>query len=374
MDDAENETWHLLALHRQFAGKAIALLPLLDHYGSATSLYARARLERRLGFRFRHPVLEEISRGPSREIAARVEKDLVWLSHPQHHLIAWGSAESYPLLLREIPDPPPLLFVDGDLRLLSSRQIAIVGSRNMSAAGRKTATGFAGQLARAGLTITSGLARGIDAAAHTGALEVGGKTIAVLGSGCDVTYPRQNRRLADRIRESGAVVSEFPLGTPGRAENFPRRNRIVTGLSVGTLVVEAASRSGSLISARLAAEQGRDVLAVPGSIFSRQSRGCHQLIKEGARLVESVEDIAEEIGGIEWTAGDNRPSQRPSLPDEVQARLYEALDATPSSVDDLVSRTRLDVPVVLAALIQLEVCGLVESGVGGYARKPDFRA
>ena len=194
----------------------------------------------------------------------------------------------YPELLKQIADPPSILFVQGDVSLLAKWQIALVGSRNPSASGRDTAYEFSRYLAQDGITINSGLAMGIDAASHQGALAAGGKTIAVIGTGLDRVYPAKHRELAHEIASTGAIVSEFALGTSPRAENFPRRNRIISGLSLGTVVVEAAVKSGSLITARMAMEQGREVFAIPGSIHNPLARGCHQLIRQGAKLVENI--------------------------------------------------------------------------------------
>jgi DNA protecting protein DprA len=223
--------------------------------------------------------------------------DLKWLEHPGHHFVAWGSP-LYPTLLAQIPDAPVGLYVRGDPSVLSLPQIAIVGSRNPTPTGRENAHDFAAHLATCGLVITSGFALGIDAASHEGALAAGGKTIAVCGTGLDVDYPKQHRGLAEAIARSGALISEFPVGTPALKSNFPRRNRIISGLAVGTLVVEAAPQSGSLITARLAGEQGREVFAIPGSIHNPLARGCHQLIRQGAKLVETGADIFAELRGI----------------------------------------------------------------------------
>lgn len=219
---------------------------------------------------------------------------LAWLQHDQHHLRILGQS-NYPELLQQISDPPLILYLAGDAELLHQPQLAIVGARKPNMDGFNDARRFAGALAELGWVITSGLAQGIDAAAHQGCLQAGGKTIAVLGTGIDKVYPAANRALYEQILQQGLLISEFPLGTPPRGPNFPKRNRIVSGLSLGLLVVEAALKSGSLISARLANEQGREVFAIPGSIHQAQSKGCHQLIKQGAKLTETIEDIHEEL-------------------------------------------------------------------------------
>ncbi|HHJ80708.1 MAG TPA: DNA-protecting protein DprA, partial [Candidatus Tenderia electrophaga] len=225
-----------------------------------------------------------------------VENDLNWLnSHPDHHIINIHE-QRYPAQLRQIDSAPALLFAIGDSALLSTNQLGIVGSRNPSAGGKENSFHFAQSLSQAGLTITSGMALGIDAAAHKGALANNGKTIAVTGTGLDRVYPARHRQLAHDIATNGTIISEFPIGTPPLPDHFPRRNRIISGLSLGILVVEAAPKSGSLISARLANEQGLEVFAIPGSIHNPLARGCHQLIRQGAKLVETTTDILEELG------------------------------------------------------------------------------
>ena len=230
-----------------------------------------------------------------RNRGAEIEKAVRWAAEPNHAVLTLADA-AYPRQLLEIPDPPALLYVAGDARLLSSPALAVVGSRNATPQGLKNAHAFARAFSDAGLAIVSGLALGVDSEAHRGGLAGRGSTLAVLGTGVDVTYPRRNAPLADEILERGLLVSEFPLGTEPHAGNFPRRNRLISGLARGCLVVEAAVDSGSLITARLAADQGREVFAIPGSIHSPLSKGCHALIKQGAKLVESAEDVLEELG------------------------------------------------------------------------------
>ena len=282
----------------------------------------------------------------------------------------------YPSLLRQIPDPPAALFARGDVTLLASPQLAMVGSRNPSVEGRRNAEEFAAYLVKCGLTITSGMALGIDAASHRGALKGGGRTVAVWGTGLDKAYPPRNRDLAEGIAAQGLIVSEFPPGTPPLPIHFPRRNRIISGLSVGTLVVEAASRSGSLITARLASEQGREVFAIPGSIHNPMARGCHRLLREGAKLVESAADILEELApllGIQTpevalTAAADSAAEAPSEDPEYKL-LLNSLDFAPTSVDALVERTGLTPEVVSSMLLMLELQGHVEASPGGrYSR------
>jgi DNA processing protein len=272
--------------------------------------------------------------------------------------------------LLQIPDSPPLLYIHGNVDILSSLQLSMVGSRNPTVSGRRTAKEFAGCLATAGLTITSGLALGIDAASHTGALDVGKPTIAVMGTGLDRVYPASNRDLAHRIAEHGALVSEFPIGTPPKPENFPQRNRIISGLSLGTLVVEAATRSGSLISARCATEQGREVFAIPGSIHNPLSRGCHALIRQGAKLVETAQDIMDELGSLAAAATSTSSSvsesteHGPELATDYM-QLLDSMGYSNASVDMLVETSGLTPAIVSSMLLQLELKGFIASCPGG---------
>jgi DNA processing protein len=307
------------------------------------------------------------------EHAARdVERDRRWLDAPDRHFVPWYD-ELYPPLLNELADAPVALFVRGDPALLTLPQIAIVGSRNPTPSGRDTAREFAADLARCGLIVTSGLALGVDAASHAGALHAGGKTIAVCGTGLDVTYPASNAELAERIAQDGALVSEFPLGTAPMKQNFPRRNRIISGLALGTLVVEAALRSGSLITARLAAEQGREVFAIPGSIRNPQTRGCHRLIRQGAKLVEIPQDIFDELrplaGALARLAQTLKTTNREPKTDGLLHKghqiLLDALGFEPAGVDLLVERTGLRADEVASMLLMLELEGRVESYPGG---------
>ncbi len=296
----------------------------------------------------------------SQDIRERAAAALAWLEQPDHHLLMWDDPR-YPALLAELPDAPPLLFVAGDVDLLERPQLAIVGSRRASRPGLDTAQSFARSLARGGFVITSGLALGIDGAAHLGALEAGGATVAVLGTGLRCIYPHRHKALAERIaREGGALVSELPLDSPPQASNFPRRNRIISGLSVGVLVVEASPSSGSLITARLAAEQGREVYAIPGSIHHPGARGCHQLIRDGALLVESVEHILEALRG--WQVG--APTAELAEPAAPTHPLLELLFAAPHSSEALAAASGWPLPKVLAALTELELDGRVVSEAG----------
>jgi DNA processing protein len=304
-----------------------------------------------------------------------------WLSAPDHHLLQIDDPH-YPPLLREISRPPPVLFVCGNLDALILPQLAIVGSRNASAEGAETAGSFAAHLAGTGFCITSGLAEGIDAAAHLGALQVpDGRTIAVCGTGPDTVYPRRHAGLARQIATSGgAIVSEFAPGTPVSRSNFPRRNRIISGLSTGVLVVEASVRSGALITARHAMEQGREVFAIPGSIHNPVARGCHQLIREGARLVETAADIVDELGALlAGLRSDDAPGQQSAThvaaaagggfsatqADAAHAELLAGMGCDPVAVDVLASRCGLTIGGLSSMLLILELQGLVRSLAGG---------
>jgi DNA processing protein len=307
-------------------------------------------------------------RHPNEEAVAH---DLEWHSKPGNRIMC-SQDPDYPLLLRQIPAPPPLLYVHGDTSILGEPQLAMVGSRNPSASGQRTATEFAQHLSAAGLIITSGLALGIDAASHQGALDTGSPTIAVMGTGLDRVYPARNRDLARQIAEQGALVSEFPVGTPPLAENFPRRNRIISGLSLGTLVVEAALRSGSLISARNAGEQGREVFAIPGSIHNPLARGCHHLIRQGAKLVETAQDVIDELGILADTCNSlSQPDERDETPghtrelDAEYTQLLDTIGFESTSIDNLVTRSGLTPAEVSSMLLQLEMSGYIASNPGG---------
>lgn len=295
-----------------------------------------------------------------------VEADLNWLARsPQRHCLTFGHS-LYPPLLREIADPPPLLFVEGDPAALSIDHIAMVGSRNPSPAGAKTAHHFAVALAASGFGVASGLALGVDAASHRGALDGKGVTVAVAGTGLDQVYPRQHRALAESIaNQGGALVSEFTPGTQPQAGNFPRRNRIISGLALGTLVVEAAQSSGSLITARLAMEQNREVFAVPGSIYSPLSRGCNDLIKQGAKLVQEVNDIAEEFAHRRATRPRPAPEDARFGEESPHWPLLKCIAYDPTSVDTLVAVTGIPAESITSQLLILELEGYVASTPGG---------
>jgi DNA processing protein len=313
----------------------------------------------------------EALRHPDRK---SIDADCEWLSAPGNTLVTIKD-ESYPPLLRQIHDPPPVLFVRGNPEVLATPQFSIVGTRNPTPGGKRTARRFARELGLCGLTITSGLAAGIDAAAHTGAVDAGAATIAVLGCGPDVIYPRVNRELAGLICGKGALLSEFPPGTQPLPGNFPRRNRLISGLSVGTLVVEAALNSGSLITARLAMEQGREVFAIPGSIANPMTRGCHALLRDGAKLTEQTADVLEEIGrlyAVVRQSGFSNVPQADGTPylDGNGKVLLDNIGYEPVTIDTLVEETGISANAAAAVLLNLELQDLIESlPGGGYVRK-----
>ncbi len=320
--------------------------------------------------------------GAASTIGQKALVDLNWLaSQSDVHLISIADS-TYPDLLKQIPKLPPLLFVRGDIHLLSLPQIAIVGSRNPSSGGSENAHRFAEFLASNGFTITSGLALGVDAAAHQGALAAKGKTIAVMGTGLDLIYPSRHRALAQQILDGGgALVSELPLGSSANAANFPQRNRIISGLSCGVLVVEAAVQSGSLITAQAAMQQNREVFAIPGSIHNPLARGCHQLIRQGATLVETAKDIVDQLDGMlgyqreKLTKLQEKAAKKTELDEKVldelspaEQQLIHAMGYDPVNIDDLVDRTGVAVGSVAAQMIGLEIKGFVQQIGAGYQR------
>ena len=276
----------------------------------------------------------------------------------------------FPPLLNQINSAPLGLFVLGDRSLLSTPQLAIVGSRHPTPSGRRTTERFSAELCALGLTITSGMALGIDSSAHRGCLDAAGKTIAVIATGIDVVYPRTNGRLRREIAENGLIVSEYPPGAPPRRVYFPQRNRIISGLSFGTLVVEAGIRSGSLITARLAGEHGREVFAVPGSIHVPVSRGCHHLLRQGAKLVETTTDIVEEIGQFFAVQPSHNRVEAVPEPSAEQMKLYNLIDYTIISIDQLIEQSGLTADQVSYILMELELNGLIAAATGGYQRLP----
>lgn len=356
----ERRAW--LALWRVPGVGPRAFARLLEHCGSIAPVFdlPRRELER---LQLQQATLDALQEPPWEQ----AEADLRWLEQPDRHLLTWGDPR-YPSSLHDIASAPPLLFVLGNPALLQQPQLAIIGSRNPTAGGVQTAEQFAEHLAAAGLVITSGLALGIDTAAHRGALESSGATIAVTATGLDRVYPARNRDLAHAIAQRGCLVSEFSPGTTARRDRFPRRNRIISGLTLGTLVVEAGMRSGSLITARYALEQGREIFAVPGSIHNPLSKGCHALIRQGAKLTETIDDVLEEL---HWQApapevGAAEPAAEASeeLDDDYQ-RLLEALGHDPVSMEVLLQRTGLTPAEVSSMLLVLELKGHVSTAPGG---------
>lgn len=392
MDDA----W--LKLARAPGLSARRVLDMLPATGGAEGFCALPEAElRRLGL---NQAQCSAIKAPDRQ---QLEADARWLEHPRRHLLKLTDAD-YPSLLKSTPSPPLILWVEGDPGALWQPQLAMVGSRNPTAGGLAHARDFAGTLARGGWTITSGFAAGIDVACHRAALEASGQTVAVFGTGLDIIYPRSNAAFAGAIADQGALVSELPPGTPPRKQNFPGRNRIIAGLSLGVLVVEAALNSGSLITARLAAEQGREVFALPGSLHNPMVKGCHRLIKQGARLAESTTDITEALAPLaqqlalglserlaeaeveaeaeaqrgepvaDATAGSGSRKERGTgdidnrdalLADPDYERLWALMGFDPLSQDELAARSGLSAREVSSMLLMLELRGLVASAPGG---------
>lgn len=320
-------------------------------------------------------VAQALAAMPSAEAAAHIARTLDWAAQPGNRVLTLADGD-YPANLLEIADPPILLYAKGRVALLSGPAIAVVGSRNATAQGIANAERFSEALAQAGLTVISGMAAGIDAAAHQGGLLAahagGGSTVAVIGTGADIVYPARNRALAHRLAEEGCIVSEYPLGMPAIAANFPRRNRIISGLARGVLVIEAAPQSGSLITARMAAEQGRDVFAIPGSIHSPLAKGCHQLIKQGAKLVESAQDVLEELRHLPvappaMPSNDAKPVS-PSL-DDACTQVLHTMGFDPVDADTLAARCGFDIAAIQAHLLSLELAGAAEMLPGGMYRR-----
>lgn len=370
-DDDELLAW--LTMMRTPGLGAAGMRTLLQQAGSAR---AACRSMRRL----RHSAgldqaaLEWIERPD----VARLELDLAWLAQPGHRLLRCND-EDFPPQLETIAQPPAALFVAGDATALLAPQIAMVGARSASAQGLANARDFARAFSRSGLTVTSGMADGIDGAAHAAALDADAATVAVVGTGPDLVYPRKHRDLAKRIEQHGAIVSEFPPGTEARPDHFPRRNRLIAGLSLGALVVEAGLQSGSLITARLAAESGREVFALPGSIHNPLAKGCHRLIRDGARLVENAGEVIEALGPAALAqgaglrarldSGTSRDAPRSGTLERSQdpdyATLLTALGDLPLSLDELVERTRIAPAAVSSMLLLLELEGMVGPAVNG---------
>lgn len=364
------ESW-LRAIHAPgLSGRT--LIDALDAAGDIEALVGGAFKQE-----FRLPAeTRSALKNPDMEL---IEADLSWLDHKDRHLLTWDD-ERYPSLLRRIPSPPAALFVEGKPDLLWLPQLAVIGSRNPTAGGLEHARQFSAELVRNGMAITSGLAAGIDSAAHQAALESGGMTIAVCGTGLDIVYPSSSKQLADRIAQSGVLVTEFPTSTPPKRSHFPSRNRIISGLSLGVLVVEAGLNSGTLITARQAGEQGREVFALPGSLHNPLVKGCHRLIREGARLVESVQDILSEVAPMagqlaqdlrqQLDVADSPPSEagKPDSgwPDDPDYQVLKSAMAYDShTVEELVQLSGLSARAVSSMLLMLDLQGKVNADGGG---------
>lgn len=331
---------------------------LLRAFGEPKEIYAASYSS--LSSIVDRSIVESIHRGANLEALASL---FAWLDNDQNHIVTLADVE-YPQALLQIPDPPPLLYIKGRPELLNQPTIAVVGSRNATPQGIANAKSFSRNLSDNGLCIISGMAQGIDAAAHRGGLDGASSSIAVVGTGLDIVYPARNHALAHELAQSGTLISEFPLGTAALAHNFPRRNRIICGLSLGCLVVEAAVRSGSLITARLAVEQGREVFAIPGSIHSPVAKGCHSLIKQGAKLVECANDILDELKFPALQTLSTRNENSPPKNNNPHP-LVNALGFDPAGIDALTARSGLTSDTVCAMLLQLELEGRVACLPGG---------
>ncbi len=345
---------------------SIAAHKLLSELGDINSVFdaSSATLSRVVG----DAVARKIVAVPDVETQVKIDEALAWLNaNADHHLLTWAHP-SYPKALLESGDAPLVIYAKGRIELLSRRAIAMVGSRNCSQGGADTAEAFAQAFAERGVTVVSGMALGIDAASHVGALRAKGadcgSTIAVIGTGIDRVYPARNKVLAHSIAELGLMLSEYPMGTPPLPANFPKRNRIISGLSLGVLVVEASMQSGSLITARFAGEQGREVFAIPGSIHSTFHKGCHHLIKQGAKLVETANDVLDELR-VETVTASNEPATETGTQSAAVNGLLKFIEHTPIDVDTLVARSIMTVDQVVTELTMLELDGRIEQLPGG---------
>lgn len=366
-DSAEKALW--ISLSRVQGVGAQTFCQLLKIFGNPTSIYAASTQQ------LKEVVSDSIATQISLGIdEAALHASIHWLSQANNHLITLADS-TYPQALLQISDPPPFIYAKGNPALLNQPSIAIVGSRNASVQGENNAEAFAQGLCAYGLCIISGLALGIDGAAHRGALKANGATIAVVGTGLDIVYPAKHRDLAHQIAERGLIISEYPLGTASMPQNFPRRNRLISGLSLGCLVVEANLQSGSQITARLAAEQGREVFAIPGSIHSPMSKGCHQLIKQGAKLVDCLQDIVEDLHlnlnlGLSTAAENSSVNKQPAVTDSATLNpLLELMGYDAISLESLVRLSHLTVSEVSSMLMLLELEGSIASLAGGQYQK-----
>ncbi len=338
------------------------LQALESHLGNATEVI-NAPVTLLKSLKLNDGMIKDIKYPPK----SQVDSALKWARQEEQHLLTWHDPR-YPALLKEISAPPPMLFIKGELQILDTMQMAMVGSRTPTLSGKKNAFSFARSLADLNITITSGLARGIDRESHLGALAANGKTIAILAHGMNMLYPKENAKLADDIVHQGALVTEFPLTTQPRPHHFPQRNRLISGLSWGTIIVEAKLKSGSLISAHLALEQGREVFAMPGSIHNTQAKGCHALIKQGAKLVESIDDILVEMPDtFRQTTTKIKKKHRPILEKNLQ-NLVEFVGYETTSLDDICANCHLSPTKIQQMLLNLELKGLIKAVIGGYVR------
>ncbi len=356
------DLFYWVALHLVPGVGSVLIKRLLERFGTPEAVF-RASVKELLEVEgLSTKVAEEIRKGPSEEA---VKREIALVERTGAKILTLKD-EDYPSRLRNIYDPPPLLYLKGELRKGDELAISIVGSRKTTPYGRWVTERISQALARNGLTIVSGMARGVDSVAHWGAISGGGRTIAVLGCGVDVVYPRENRTLYTRIIEQGAVLSEFPMGSPPEGGHFPKRNRLISGLSLGVVVVEAGPESGSLITANYALEQGREVFAIPGNVGAGGSRGTNRLIKEGAKLVESSEDILEEILPQWQKEREKNEEARPKGPEltEEESQIYEVLSETPLHIDEIIRESRLDPGSVSSLLLILELKGLITQWPG----------
>lgn len=377
---SQQRDWLVLIHAPSFGGAK--LINAIESFGSASAVAtASARELRKYGLK------EATIAGITHPDHTVIENAQRWLSHQRHHLLCWDN-DDYPVLLRRISGPPAALFVDGDPGCLWQPQIAVIGSRNPTTGGLDHARDFATTLAHMGMTITSGLASGIDTAAHRAALAAGAQTIAVNGTGLDIIYPASSREVGEQIPTQGAMVSELPLGSQALRQHFPARNRIISGLSLAVLVIEAGLNSGTLITARKAAEQGRDVFALPGSLNNPMAKGCHRLIREGARLVETASDILQELGPVAAElkmeiqqrlafhdktieAGESESATSPKPPsaglldDKDYSAIWEVLSFDPKPVDSVIEQSGLSAREVSSMLLMMELKGMVKKSVDG---------
>ena len=354
-----NNKPYFLALNRINGVGPRTVYKLLQRWPDLAEMFSLSKVEL-----IQAGLSEKIASSISNFVLDKVQVDLCWQQKQEnHHLLTWEDKD-YPALLKEIHDAPPVLYAIGDLSCLNTPALAMVGSRKPSSFGYETAYNFAKELAASRLTIVSGLALGIDAASHLGCLSSKGQTIAVMGTGIDCIYPRRHQSLAEKIALNGLIISEFPLGTGVNAGHFPRRNRIISGLTLATLVVEAAVCSGSLITARMALEQNRDVLAIPGSIQNPRARGCNYLLRQGAKLIECVQDILEELN-LDILLTESKLENSVAIEEESLVK-FVGFEAT--SIDTIAQKSGMALDNIIGEIVQLELQGLVKSVPGGYMR------